>query len=280
MSERKRIKSLASFVARNTAPGQVSKEGVSRDVAIWERMSRRHMGKPEISESSVAKRVQNTSTLRQTNQHFQGVKAIRERVLDDLIPHRTAQRAVRGIRSPGGQIGQQAKQLASSMIRGQYQEAYRFSDDRIPESDVSKMGQRFGETPATGRPLTDLLARRAITHMDGSTANSQFVSVATDHEKLQEHGDAWVQHIITGEGRPDMRAPHLSKYLLPRTTVHGPEDVRAQLRNSGGNEDFLLGRGLALTRSRLETEMVYHGDDIRHHRVSVVDNPYPAFRDD
>lgn len=122
MSERDRIRSLASFISRNRAPSQVSKDSVAKDAAIWERMSRKHLGKPKMSEASVKKRIPNTANLKQTSSHFHQIKAVRNRELDQFTPHNQINAELNRIRKPKGAAGASSKRLGKMLMRPLYSE--------------------------------------------------------------------------------------------------------------------------------------------------------------
>ena len=92
--------------------------------------------------------------------------------------------------------------------------------------------------------------------MRGDTQASPFVSVLRDADAGATSTDPWLQTIITGQ--PGMqnvsKAPDLGVFMVPRSKLVAPRSSNVL--------------------STKETEMVFHGDDLKTYQIDVKPNPY------
>ena len=167
-----------------------------------------------------------------------------------------------------------AERIAGQLERSEYKKVSRFARKDHPEDLYSPLGKfwtekgkpEFRESGPWRKGKTETLLKRAGRHMAGTTDKSPFASTAENVESLLTHGDSWVSSIAFGAGDPQKRASHIGSFKVPRRSLYTPEDVR-----EGMIEQNL---GLDLHRSTLETEALYHGDDLGRYLESWRKNPY------
>jgi hypothetical protein len=167
-----------------------------------------------------------------------------------------------------------AERIADQLERSEYKKVHRFARKDHAEDLYSPLGKfwtgkgkpEFRESGPWRKGKTGLLLERAGRHMAGSTEKSPFTSTAENVESLLTHGDSWVSSIAFGAGDPQKRASHIGSFKVPRRSLYTPEDVR----------DSMIKQNLGMdhARSKLETEALYHGDDLGRYLESWRKNPY------
>lgn len=134
---------------------------------------------------------------------------------------------------------------------------YRFADRRRPQT----LQPRLVESPALVRlGVRGMLLmpawrqRRADLHARGKVRNSPYVSVLEDHRVAARTPDPWLSCIV--HGQPPLpgvhQAPDLGEFDTPPERVVTP----------------------SVWIAVHETEVLYEGDDLGHHVVRWVRNPY------
>jgi hypothetical protein len=167
-----------------------------------------------------------------------------------------------------------ARLTTGELARSEYEPVMRFARSDHPEDLYSPLGKFWTEK---GRPdyradgpwkkgRTPQLLTRAGQHMAGTTEKSPFVSTAQDETALLSHGDAWVSSIAFGAGDPAKRASHIGDFRVPRSSLYTPQQVRASMVEHG--------LGMDHARSQMETEALYHGDDLHKYLTHWRPNPY------
>jgi hypothetical protein len=146
---------------------------------------------------------------------------------------------------------------------------FRFCNVNDPMSLKSHLGKKFNATDNNRKRnnLSSTLLKRAMTHMDGATENSPFVSVATDEQALLKFGHSGgLKNIMFGADKPNERAPHIAIFHIPEDCLVSPDFVKNKVEGAR----TMIG----LARAEKETELVYYGDDIGNYKVRHKDNPY------
>jgi hypothetical protein len=148
---------------------------------------------------------------------------------------------------------------------------FRFCDANDSTTCLSNAAQQGMALPSDnwqgkGVRRSDVL-QRAAAHMDGKTALSPFVSIATDVLALVKWGvSGGLLDIIYGVDHPERRAPHIVTFQVPENAIISPEDIVAAIPAASGYSGIM--------RSRLETELLYYGNDIKRYQRSFIENPY------
>jgi hypothetical protein len=148
---------------------------------------------------------------------------------------------------------------------------YRFCDANDSTTSLSNAAQQQMSLPSDNWQRKSIrnveVLKRAAEHMDGKTAMSPFVSVATNVLELVKWGvSGGLLDIVYGVDHPERRAPHIVTFQVPFASIISPDDIKVGIPSAAGLSGIL--------RSRLETELLYYGNDIRRYQTSFRDNPY------
>lgn len=148
----------------------------------------------------------------------------------------------------------------------------RFCDSQRPETlwspdSQNKKQKRSHFNWRTDKIIAQPVLVRALAHMDGATANSPFVSVATSEADLLKFGfSGGLRDIMFGVEDPNVHAPNIGEFLVPAESLVTPDLIAQHLPSARTTAGHM--------RASKETECLYFGDDIRLYLRSWKANPH------
>jgi hypothetical protein len=160
---------------------------------------------------------------------------------------------------------------ADAVPRG-FVRVIRFCDSQRPETlwspdSQNKKRKRANFNWRTDKIIDRPVLARALAHMDGATADSPFVSVATSEADLLQFGfSGGLKDIMFGVDDPNVHAPNIGEFLVPAESLVTPELIAQHVRGAKTTAGYM--------RAAKETECLYFGDDIRLYLRSWKANPH------
>jgi hypothetical protein len=157
------------------------------------------------------------------------------------------------------------QEVVDRFLEDHYERALRFgkAEDTTPKTVPDK---NWMEMQANGKWSSEVV-KAGMKHMSGDKAHSPFVSTATSEGALLKAGDSWVDNITFGVN-PEMKAPSISHFRVPRRALVTPETIESTFDVTGGTTR------MDLHRSKNETEALFYGTGLERYLTHTRPNPY------